>query len=110
MDKLQSSPPDPGEFLTGEGLRERIWQLAHGTDVRCAVAFRSEDGIKEAFGSKKAAQAAPVVCDISMGSTAAAALEALGAPDRKTLRHFRGLHAKVHISDRGLIAGSANAP
>lgn len=101
-------PPASGEFLSGKDLRERIRRVTQGTDVRCAVAFWSEDGIKEAFGSKRAARNARVVCDISMGSTSAAALEALGAPGRSSLKHLRGLHSKVLISELGLVTGSAN--
>jgi hypothetical protein len=101
--------PGAGEFLFDADLSERIREVARGSDVRCAVAFWSEDGIARIFESTKAARRARIVCDISMGSTSAEALETLGAPTRKALRHQRGLHAKVYISDYGLVTGSANA-
>lgn len=98
-----------GEFLFDTKLAERVREVASGADVRCAVAFWSCEGIERIFESTKAARRARIVCDISMGSTSAEALEALGAPTRKALRHQRGLHAKVYISDRGIVTGSANA-
>ncbi|HET9637669.1 MAG TPA: phospholipase D family protein [Allosphingosinicella sp.] len=101
--------PSAGEFLFDVDLAERIREVAGGSDVRCAVAFWSEDGIDRIFASTKAARRARIVCDISMGSTSAEALETLGAPTRKALCHQRGLHAKVYISDHGLVTGSANA-
>lgn len=100
---------DVGEFLFDSDLAKRIRGIAAGKDVRCAVAFWSEDGIGQIFDSVAAARRARIVCDISMGSTSAEALEKLGAPAREALRHQRGLHAKVYISDRGLVTGSANA-
>ena len=100
---------DAGEFLFDADLAKRIREVAAGRDVRCAVAFWSVDGIERVFESVAAARRARIVCDISMGSTSAEALEILGAPKRKALRHQRGLHAKVYISDRGLVTGSANA-
>lgn len=100
--------PSDTEFLFDQKLADRICEVASGKDVRCAVAFWSEDGIYRIFDNVKAARRARVVCDISMGSTSAEALETLGAPNRKALRHHRGLHAKVYISDRGLVTGSAN--
>lgn len=87
-----------GEFLFDADLTKRIRQVTGGSDVRCAVAFWSKDGIARIFESIRAARRARIVCDISMGSTSAEALEALGAPTRKGLRHQVGLHAKVYLS------------
>lgn len=98
-----------GEFLYDAELSERIRDVARGPDVRCAVAFWSTEGITRVFDDEAAAKRARIVCDISMGSTSADALIALGAPGRETLRHQRDMHAKVYLSDRGLIVGSANA-
>ena len=44
-----------------------------------------------------------------MGGTNPLELEALGAPNNPKLVHLRGLHAKVYMSDLGLITASANA-
>ncbi|MGQ2941858.1 MAG: hypothetical protein ACT6Q7_10160 [Blastomonas fulva] len=52
---------------------------------------------------------AKLICDVSLGGTNPKALVDLGAPNRKTLRHVEGLHAKVYLSDRGMVIGSANA-
>ena len=44
-----------------------------------------------------------------MGATSAEALIALGAPSNPNVRHSMQMHAKVFISDFGLVVGSANA-
>lgn len=105
----EETAPGASEFLFDADLTDRIREVAGGSDVRCAVAFWSKDGIGRIFESIKAARRARIVCDISMGSTSAEALEALGAPTRKGLRHQVGLHAKVYLSEHGLVTGSANA-
>ncbi len=50
-----------------------------------------------------------IVCDVDMGGCSPDALVELGAPNNGRLRHRPGLHAKVYLSDRGVIVGSANA-
>lgn len=104
-----NAPPVNGQFLFDADLSERIRDVTRGDNVRCAVAFWSTEGITRVFDDEAAARRARIVCDISMGSTSADALIALGAPGRETLRHLRGMHAKVYLSDRGVIVGSANA-
>jgi len=98
-----------GEFLSGDRLSARMRYIAHGDDVRCAVAFWSREGIKELFGLNTPASTVKIVCDISMGATSPDALKDLGAPSNPQLRHHVGLHAKLYLSSRGLIIGSANA-
>jgi len=44
-----------------------------------------------------------------MGGSNPKELIALGAPDDDRIKHLPGLHAKVYLSDRGLITSSANA-
>lgn len=97
-----------GEFLVGVALAKRIIGAAKGGQVRCAVAFWSAVGVGEIFptGVPKDAK---IVCDISMGATSAEALSALQAPHNPNLRHSVRMHAKVFISDKGLVVGSANA-
>jgi hypothetical protein len=97
-----------GEFLSGKKLGERIREVTSGEEVCCAIAFWSEDGVAEIFPNGMAADA-KVVCDISMGATSASALLALDAPRNKRLRHQIGMHAKVCLSNRGLVISSANA-
>jgi hypothetical protein len=98
----------PGEFAFGERLGERIREVAAGQNVCCAIAFWSEDGVAEIFPSGITADA-KIVCDISMGATSANALLALGGPRNECLRHQLGMHAKVCLSNRGLVVSSANA-
>jgi hypothetical protein len=98
-----------GEFLFGDRLSERVRDVARGHEARCAVAFWSRDGVGELFGFNALALKARIVCDISIGATSPDALEELGAPSNPQLRHHIGLHAKLYLSDRGLVIGSANA-
>ncbi len=44
-----------------------------------------------------------------MGGSNPKELRALGAPDNRRIKHLRGLHAKVYLSNKGLITNSANA-
>lgn len=96
------------EFLVGKTLAERIVSVAKGRQVRCAVAFWSAIGVGEVFPSG-VPKDAKIICDISMGSTSPEALFALRAPNNPNLRHSVRMHAKVFISDEGLVVGSANA-
>ncbi len=97
------------EFLQGDPLSAAIRNVMRGRRRRCAVAFWGA-GAKEAlFGTGRAPSSARVVCDLSMGGTNPAELMALGAPTNDAVRHVPGLHAKVYLSDRGAVVGSANA-
>jgi hypothetical protein len=97
-----------GEFLFNEELSRRIREVTSGRGVCCAIAFWSKNGIEEIFPGGVPVDA-KIVCDISMGSTSADALSALGGPGNKRLRHKIGMHAKVCLSNKGLIVSSANA-
>jgi hypothetical protein len=98
------------QFLSGEPLSQAIREIVAGRNVRCAVAFWGEGAVLALFGSRKANQDGPqMICDLSMGCTSPSELTKLGAPGSPHLRHTAGLHAKVHISDAGVIVGSAKA-
>lgn len=101
-----SETREEGEFLSGNDLGRRIRKVASGQGVCCAIAFWSKNGVDEIFPNGVAT--ARIVCDISMGLTSADALSALGGPDNKRLLHKIGLHAKVCLSNRGLVVSSAN--
>ncbi len=107
--RRQSVVPDDGAFLTGRALAEAVHHVVGGRDRRCAVAFwgMGADGLlgvaDEGCGPVR------IVCDLSMGGSNPDALRALGAPDEPAIRHRDGLHAKVYMSDRGAVVGSANA-
>lgn len=96
-------------FLDGGELGPAIRDLLQGASVRCAVAFWGNGAVRSLFPAAEVSPDARVICDISMGGTNPHELEALGAPSNSNLLHLNGLHAKVYISDRGLIVGSANA-
>lgn len=94
---------DKAVFLNGEPLADCIRYVCAGKKVRCAVAFWGKTIAKEIPKNAK------IICDISMGATSDKALIILGAPDNRKVRHIKGLHSKVYLSDRGVVIGSANA-
>lgn len=97
-------------FLAGNDLREKINSIMKGTQVRCAVAFWGEGAAQFLFSNRsERIKGARLVCDISMGGTNPKELRALGAPNNTALKHHTKLHAKVYISDLGLVVASANA-
>lgn len=96
------------EFLEGAALSERIRQVCGADDVDCAVAFWGI-AIKEHLFPAESGGKKRIVCDISMQATSRQALRDLGAPGNINLKVHDGLHAKVYISDRGAVIGSANA-
>jgi len=97
-----------GEFLFDDDLGRRMREVAAGREVLCTVAFWTPKGVAELFPTG-VPRDARIICDISMGSTSPAALEDLGAPRSDRLKHALSMHAKVILSDRGLVVGSANA-
>lgn len=97
------------KFLTGDVLSEEIKRVLNGRDCRCAVAFWGRGAKQALFGGKKLARSTRIICEIGMGGTNPLELGLLGAPTNKAVRHARGLHAKIYLSDRGAIVGSANA-
>ncbi|MCA1197850.1 phospholipase D family protein [Sphingomonas sp. R647] len=95
-------------FLAGENLSDAIGDIMGGAKARCAVAFLGK-GADTLLAPASIPTDARIICDISLGGTNPKALTALGAPRSARLRCLDGLHAKVYISDRGMIACSANA-
>lgn len=96
-------------FLDEAELGGCIREVLAGRKVRCAVAFWGNGARDALFGSKRAAGSARIICDLSMGGTNPAELELLGAPTNPRLKHVEGLHAKLYLSDAGLVVASANA-
>lgn len=97
------------KFLSDEDLGPAIREVVGGSDLRCAVAFWGKGAARTLFEEGIVPRDARIVCDISMGGTNPLELEAMGAPDNENLAQLHGLHAKVYISDKGLIVASANA-
>lgn len=97
-----------GSFLTGSELSAAIRHVLGGADIRCAVAFWGNDS-DQLFDCDATVEGIRIVCDISMGGCNPKALCSLGAPDNVNIRYHDGLHAKVYLSDRGAVVGSANA-
>lgn len=96
-------------FLSDQRLSEAIREVTNSKNIRCAVAFWGAGAHKELFSSKEAAQDARIICDLSMGGTNPLELKQLGAPSNAKLRHSKDLHAKLYLSDAGLVITSANA-
>ncbi|MEN2749502.1 phospholipase D family protein [Sphingomonas sp. T9W2] len=105
---MSSLNPAP-ELLTGTALAERVKAISRGAGARLAVAFWGGGAAKDLFGSADTARQARILCDVTLGGTQEKALRELGAPDNKRLRQVRALHAKLYLSDQGVVIGSANA-
>jgi hypothetical protein len=94
-------------FIAGSDLADAIREVLGGNNVRCAVAFWGTGA--EALLDQATGDQPRIICDVTLGGTSPNALRALGAPENDRLRYVPSLHAKVYISDRGAIVGSANA-
>lgn len=97
------------EFLTGAELTAAVRRIAGGKDLRCAVAFWGNGVGAFLTGAGAVMDDAKIVCDLSMGGCHPDALVELGAPANANLRHRPGLHAKIYLSNEGVVIGSANA-
>lgn len=91
-------------FLTGRKLAKRILEVTGGKNVSCAVAYLGSTKVLSNVGRD-----ARILCNIDSGSTSGDALKAYGAPKNKKLKHSQRFHAKVYMSDVGVVIGSANA-
>lgn len=100
--------PASEEFLSGAALSERVRYVCGGEDVNCAVSSWGA-GVEEHLFSAERGGTRRIVCDVSMQATSRKALRELGAPNNANLKVYDGLDAKVYISTRGAVIGSANA-
>jgi hypothetical protein len=96
------------QFLTSKQVGVVIRRVVKGAGACCAVAFWG-DGYDGGLFQGGMPYDARVICDVTMGGTNPKELGRLGAPDNPRLRHIPRLHAKVYLSDRGVVVGSANA-
>lgn len=98
------------KFFAGKALSKKIKQICAGNEVCCAVAFWGDGAKNGLFGAKSDSyRKARIICDLTMGGTNPAELEALGSPRTRKIRHISGLHTKIYLSERGVIVASANA-
>ncbi len=98
------------KFLVGSKLSKKIKKVCSGKNLCCAVAFWGNGALKHLFSKKNSQNLkARIICDLSMGGTNPKELEQMGAPESKNIKQIKGLHAKVYISDVGVIITSANA-
>ena len=97
------------ELLSGAQLAERVRTICQGAGVRLAVAFWGGGAASDLFASDTGARCARILCDVTLGRTQGKALRELGAPFNKRLRQVTALHAKLYLSDSGLMLGSPNA-
>jgi len=96
------------EFLTGGKLGKKVREICTGKNVRCIVAFWGNGAKDELFGDADVSMI-KIICDLSMGATNPEELRLLGAPEAKHIRHLCHLHAKMYLSDEGVVVTSANA-
>ncbi len=96
------------QFLSSKQVGAAVRRVVKGANARCAVAFWGDDQDGVLF-ERGLPYGAKVICDVTIGGTNPRELLRLGAPDNPKLRHLPRLHAKVYLSDRGVIIGSANA-
>ncbi len=96
-------------FLDNRELGPAITDLMQGSSLRCAVAFWGNEASNALFPNKYLPTEARIICDLTMGGSNPNELRVLGAPDNERIKHLRGLHAKVYLSNKGLITSSANA-
>ncbi len=98
------------EFLSGSDLSRTIKRIVSGSQVRCAVAFWGAGAVMALFPNVRRTTTGPeIICDLSMGATCPDEIELFRAPKNDKIRQFRKLHAKVYLSDLGVVIGSANA-
>ncbi len=98
------------KFLSGNSLSKKIKQVCAGDDVCCAVAFWGIGAKNGLFGTKSDRyRKARIICDLTMGGTNPGELVVMGSPRSGNIRHVGGLHAKVYLSDLGVVIASANA-
>lgn len=96
------------EFLEDVALSDRIRLVCAADAVDCAVAFWGR-GMRDPLFPRWGEQTVRIVCDIAMQGTTRAALIELGGTDNPRLTVRDGLHAKVFVSAKGAVVGSANA-
>lgn len=98
------------KFLIGNKLSKKIEKVCSGENVCCAVAFWGSGAANHLFGKKNGENlTAKIICDLSMGGTNPKELEYMGVSESNNIKQLEGLHAKVYISDFGVIITSANA-
>jgi hypothetical protein len=98
-----------GAFLTGGTLTDAVRRVLAGPHPRCAVAFWGSGVGSFLDPGDEHRNDLRVVCDLSMGGCHPHALRELGAPKNPSVRYHDGLHAKVYLSEAGVVIGSANA-
>lgn len=96
------------KFLDHRDLGPAIKAVVNAPNLRCAVAFWGDGAMKALFKSSPPPTGSRILCDLTLGGTNPKELRALGAPC-SGIRHTPRLHAKVYISDGGVIVGSANS-
>lgn len=88
------------DLTAGSGVH--IKRILSGREVRIASAFLGKGADQEVPASAR------LICDIGMGGTSPSALRALSEKLGDNLRYLRNFHAKVYLSDKGCVVGSAN--
>jgi len=98
----------PAFLGNGEILNAIKDVIDGGDDCRLAVAYWGL-GAAERIGIKGAKGEVQIICDPWGGACSKEELLALCRTPNVRLRHLKDLHAKVYLSSKGAVVGSANA-
>jgi hypothetical protein len=98
------------KFLKDGEILEAVKDVINGgTDCKLAVAYW-DNGAAEKIGVDSAkGEKVHIICDPWGGACSKDELLALSKNPRVKLRHLKDLHAKVYMTPKGAIVGSANA-
>ncbi|WP_253270359.1 phospholipase D family protein [Paracoccus sanguinis] len=94
------------EFLVGEALTDKIRRVCEGENLCVASAFWGR-GAADFLGNR-AVESGRFLADLTMGGTNPDELRSLGAPTSYRIKAVPSLHAKVYLSSKGAVVGSAN--
>ena len=95
-------------FFHGAALAERTGEVARGAKARCAVAYWGDGAFDRLFVDRADGPPPRVVCDLMRGGTNPAEIRTMRERGVE-VRMAHMLHAKVYLSERGAVIGSANA-
>jgi hypothetical protein len=98
------------KFLKDGEILETVKEVIHGgIDCRLAVAYWG-NGAAEKIGIDSAkGEKVHIICDPWGGACSKDELLSLSRNPRVKLRHLKDLHAKVYLTSKGAVVGSANA-
>ncbi|MBU2834066.1 phospholipase D-like domain-containing protein [Acidithiobacillus ferriphilus] len=94
-------------LLAGDKYLDKVSNLIkNGRKIRIAVAFwgAESESLFDGFSGKYL----QIICNLSMGGSNPIVIEKLMAMKNAEIRQLDQLHAKLVLSDKGMVVGSAN--